>query len=68
MNGSKPFNVYVGDQRYGSWYEVEGGQVKVFGAYGSKVAPTGKGDPEKVAERLLLTILADRLAVITAAP
>jgi hypothetical protein len=60
VNASKPLNVYHGGQRYGGWWEVDGKELLVSSAYGSKRAPLGRRKPEKVAEELLLQIVKER--------
>ena len=62
MNRSLPFNVYVDGRRYGGWWEIDGKDVTVSSAYGSKQAQKGKDDPEKVAGKLLERIVAERQA------
>jgi hypothetical protein len=60
MYGSSPINVYIGGQRFGGWYEVDGREVLVSSAYGSKRAPKGRGDPAKVASKVLEELVAAR--------
>jgi len=61
MNKSLPFNVYLNGQRFGGWWEIDGKDVLVSSAYGSRRAPKGRGDPEKVAQRLLEAIVTGQL-------
>lgn len=60
MHGSLPINVYLNGQRYGGWWERDGADIIVSSAYGSRRAKAGRGDPEKVAGRLLKEVLEGR--------
>jgi hypothetical protein len=60
LNGSKPFDVHLDGRRYGSWWELDGKDVVVSGAYGSRRAPIGRRKAETVAAELLTAILKER--------
>jgi hypothetical protein len=60
MRRSKDFRIVHEGRQYGGWFEVEGGDVLVASAYGSKRGPKGRRDALKVAEALLLEMVKAR--------
>ena len=61
MNGSKPLDVWIGDKRFGGWWIVEAGDLKVFSAYGSRKVKIGRRKPERYAAELLEEIVREWL-------
>jgi hypothetical protein len=54
------FNVEIAGRRYSGTWHIEGKEVVVASAYGSKRAAAGRGDPARVAEKMLKAIVAER--------
>lgn len=61
------FSLVLAGIRWSGDWSVEGAELCVRSAYGSRTCKLGRCKPERLAERLLLEILAERLAEMEAA-
>lgn len=52
-----PFGIEVVGLTWHACWELENGELCVFGAYGSRTVPLGRRKPEKLAERVFREIL-----------
>ena len=61
-----PFNLNLNGVRWSADWKIEGDEIVIRSAYGSRIRKVGRRKPERLAEDLLLEILRARLAICEA--